>query len=474
MDRRVLLIAYQFPPVGGAGVQRAVKFAKYLPEHGWSVSVLTVSNPSVPLLDESLCADIPPNTIIRKAASWEPSYRLKATVVKQQGEHNGNRLSNIGRAAKAFLRRCATNVLQPDAQILWAPAAVREGLRLLSEHRHHAILVSGPPFSSFLVGAMLSRKSGLPLVLDYRDEWSLSNRYWENKSHNCITRAIQRRLQRFAVNHASGLIATTRMSAKALESEAGRSRRNVRVECIYNGFDPEDFAQGREHPHDDGGRFRLSHVGTLWRLTTASPLVKAVELLASRRPDLAARLDVEIVGRSMPAEQAIIDRLGLLPCRVVRHEYMDHSAAVDIMRQSDELCVLLSDVPGADRVMPGKTFEYLATGRQILAIAPHGEMRQVLEKHEGIHAFSPAETTVIAEHLAQSIEARACGRSLRPGVRQIAQFDRREQAGALARILNELGTADDLVGLKGQSGREGRSSGLPTPCSRTQAEVTAI
>jgi len=458
MNRRVLFVAYQFPPVGGAGVQRIVKFSKYLPEHGWSVSVLTVSNPSVPLLDTSLCSDIPRGTMIRKAASWEPSYRLKNRVVDAWDKQDSRR-RGLGSAVKGFLRRCAINALQPDAQVLWAPAAIREGLQLLRECPHHAILVSGPPFSAFLVGVALSQKTGLPLVLDYRDEWTISNRYWENKAHNRITRMIQRRLQRIAIDHAHALVATTRMSAQTLRSESRSARRTVPVQCIYNGFDPQDFSDNQPLRRDDGNRFRLSHIGTLWRLTSPEPLTKAVERLADRRPDLAARLDIEIVGRSMPGEQSAIDRLASLPCRVVRHDYVDHSSAVQIMCETDELCLLLSDVPGAERVMPGKTFEYLATGRRILAIAPQGEMRRILECHEGVQAFSPDETTSIAEHLARSIDARSRERVIDTYVRNIAQFDRREQAGELAQILDRLAIAEDVAGSRRTWGQASCLSG---------------
>src|SRR6478672_7261798 len=164
MSRRVLLIAYQFPPVGGAGVQRVTKFVKYLPHWGWQTSVLTVANPSVPLLDNSLSADIPPETIVRRARTWEPSYAFKASVSGGAGNHQGK----IRLALKTALRRLGTLLLQPDPNILWMPEALQTGNRLLSQIPHGVIVASGPPFSSFLVGAQLSRKNRLPLVLDYR------------------------------------------------------------------------------------------------------------------------------------------------------------------------------------------------------------------------------------------------------------------------------------------------------------------
>src|SRR5947209_2799307 len=109
--RRVLFISYPFPPVGGAGVQRTVKFVKYLAEHGWQASVLTVANPSVPVLDHSLAAEVPPETIVCRARTLEPAYRVKATVAESDG--GGRRPGAPGRLARGLARRFAKGLLQP-------------------------------------------------------------------------------------------------------------------------------------------------------------------------------------------------------------------------------------------------------------------------------------------------------------------------------------------------------------------------
>src|SRR5438067_1368965 len=130
--RRVLFVAYAFPPVGGVGVQRVTKFVKYLPDYGWSPSVLTVSNPSVPLFDDSMTADVPPETIIRRAHTWEPGYGLKGAL-SAGGQRSRHGLGGVGRLLKGLARQIGNTLLQPDSQILWLPQAVREGMRLLRE-----------------------------------------------------------------------------------------------------------------------------------------------------------------------------------------------------------------------------------------------------------------------------------------------------------------------------------------------------
>src|SRR6266566_1682731 len=127
--KRVLFVAYLFPPVGGAGVQRTTKFVKYLPEHGWLPSVLTVSNPSVPAWDQSLLREVPESVTVRRARTWEPSYAAKAAVSARTPENGARAGSSNGLGLKAALKatahRMAKLLLQPDPQVLWVPEAIQ-------------------------------------------------------------------------------------------------------------------------------------------------------------------------------------------------------------------------------------------------------------------------------------------------------------------------------------------------------------
>ena len=437
MHRRVLYIAYEYPPVGGAGVQRTAKFVKYLPQFGWLPSVLTVANPSVPLLDHSLTNDIPKQTVVRRARTWEPGYALKTTLA---GNNQGSS-SLSGRAvglARRLARRLAGAALQPDTRILWMPAAVRAGEQLLRASPHQAIVVSGPPFSSFLIGAALSRRCRLPLVLDYRDEWDISNAYWEHKRLGTVSLRVQTFMQHRVVRKARALVATTRSSAQALGRIRLRAGSKARVTWIYNGFDPDDFASSPAPAPERSAVYRLAYVGTLWNLTSVAPLVDAVHALCRSRPELAARLELVFVGRRMPAQQQILDRLHGLPCRLVEYPYLDHRAALDLVRTADGLCVLLSDVPGAERVVPAKVFEYLATRRPILAIAPWGELWDILAGYPAAHLLLPADSAAIARCLAEEVQRHLNGDRLSFDGWDASPFDRRQQAGQLAALLDSL------------------------------------
>ncbi|PHS14104.1 MAG: hypothetical protein COA78_06080 [Blastopirellula sp.] len=434
MNYRVLIIAYQFPPVGGAGVQRISKFVKYLPKHGWDVSVLTVENPSVPTVDQSLLQDVPSGTIIRKAKSLEPGYGIKDFISGSRSTPKPwYSLSKILSIAKDTIRSAALNILQPDPQILWVLNAILKGKKLLKDHNHQVILVSGPPFSSFFVGSWLKRISGVPLVLDYRDEWSLSNQYWKNKSNNCWTRFCQGFMQRAVIKSADTITATTESTANELKKQSLALGRSIDTHCIYNGYDHEDF-KGVSFNRSVSDRLKLTYLGTLWRLTSPRPLVKALLLLNLLYPEILKKLDIEFVGRMTSDEFHLINKLRNLPCQVKCKEYVDHSESISLMHQSDILCLFLDSLPGAERVIPAKIFEYLASNQRILAITPESELTQILHKHDDVSCFHPQEIPQIANYLFNSLTNPSLLTKTKP-TRDVSQFRRDNLSKQLAKVL---------------------------------------
>ena len=214
MKKSVLFISYLFPPVGGAGVQRATKFVKYLSEFGWQPTVLTVENPSVPLIDETLVKEIPAATEIIKARTYEPGYKAKQAV--SSATVSQSQSFSIARRIKWLVRKVANSILQPDSQILWFPQARRKANQVIANKKFDAIIATAPPFSSLVLGAYLARKHNIPLALDYRDEWEISNQVWENKSMGGFSGFIQMKMQNFAIRQASSIIATSQLSTDSL------------------------------------------------------------------------------------------------------------------------------------------------------------------------------------------------------------------------------------------------------------------
>ncbi len=440
-SRRLLLIAYSFPPVGGAGVQRPAKWVKYLPQFGWDVTVLTPENPSVPVRDESLLAEIPPETRVIRAKTWEPDYRLKQRLAS--GPATDTRRSLVGRAisnAKSQARKFVQTMLQPDLQVLWVRNAIRAASKELSRVRHDAIVVTVPPYSMLSIGTALKKRFGLPLVFDFRDEWDLSSRYLEQSSRTWWSQYVQTRMQRSLLKQADAVIATTQASAQAYEQKLAEVGNRAQSHCLYNGFDPEDFAaaDATAQSGGDSETFRLVYTGTLWNLTDIEPLALAIERLQADAPELLRKLELVCVGRKTPEQQQVLDRIRRTNCRTEFPEYCDHGQVAGWLQSAQALCLLLSDVPGAERVVPAKLFEYLASQKSILAIVPHGETARLTRRFTPDGHFVPRDVAGIAAWLTDRLSQRRYLAPARRPLEQLEEFSRPFLTGRLADVLNSV------------------------------------
>ncbi len=458
--RRVLLIAYNFPPVGGAGVQRPAKWAKYLRRCGWDVTVLTTENPSVPVRDESLLADLPDDVRIVRARTWEPDYRVKQSLVGAASTKRGL-LTRIKSVVKSLAKRVVKLALQPDPQVLWNPNALRAGAAALREQPHDAILVTAPAYSSFFIGAALKKQFGLPLILDYRDEWDLSGKYLENAQRDWFSRTVQRRMQRRLLRQADAVVATTQASTSNLATKLADLKHSIPAVCIYNGFDAEDFVErlrvdGRElMVREDASAsssspstldpqpstlFRLVYAGTLWNLTDIQPLIRAIESLNSSRPELVRGLELVCVGRKTPEQQQVLERVRATTAKLEAIDYCAHSEVVERLNSADGVCLLLSDVPGAERVVPAKLFEYLAIRKEMLTIAPRGETADIARRFFPQGHFVPNDTAGITAWLTERLSGVERTSRERPARQAMDEFSRESQTARLAELLDEVTT----------------------------------
>ncbi|MFG0331788.1 MAG: glycosyltransferase, partial [Maioricimonas sp. JB049] len=358
------------------------------------------------------------------------------------GRDSRRLLGGLMAGLKGMARGAANVLLQPDAQVLWRPAAVREGLSLLRDVHHDAIIATGPPFSSFWLGATLSARSGLPLILDYRDEWDISNAYWENKRQGWCAQQFQRWLQKSCARAADCLLATTPASAEALADVACKAHSSARTASIYNGFDPDDFPRTQRPLREDfgngTGRFRLSFIGTLWNLNSIEPQVRAIEQLATRSPHLLDELELVCAGRRTDAQEALLDRLEQTSCHLVRLPFVDHTRATALMATADSLLLLNADRPQTHRIINAKTFEYMAARRPMFVIAPEGDLWDVVVDLPGTILCPPSNTAHIAESLAHELERHRCGVDYDDAVWDIGRFERRALAAELADLLDGI------------------------------------
>jgi glycosyltransferase involved in cell wall biosynthesis len=375
----VLIVANDFPPVGGSSVQRAVYFSKYLPRFGWRPTVLTVKEVAFPVKDPTLLDELPPEVTVVRTESFELrrllwlAGRLRARLGREDRGHTesaagvaalGARPRELGRTLRRWL-------FVPDDRMLWAPFAVLRGLRLARRGRLSSICATVPAYSSAVIGYWISRLTGLPLILDLRDPWT------RDPYLPAATRFhawVDARLEAKAVGHAARVVVISAAMRRGFV-RAYPEIDPARFVVITNGFDAEVF-EGLA-PVRRGEGFVLTYVGSLYAHHRESlrAVCSAWSELAESDPELTASARLLLIGRCDPEIQ---EELAAWPA--VRSEvigYLPHLEGLRHLRGASALLLLIKDLDPESQIItiPGKLFEYVAAGRPILMIGPEGRRR---------------------------------------------------------------------------------------------------
>ncbi len=438
--KKVLLVAHDFPPYRTSGVYRMTGLAKYLVPLGWNLTVLTAEVRGG-TQDPSLLRRVPAEIEIARARSpqlahWEdPAARALKSLGALSPRNNANR----ERTADAWLRRAGEFVRScvyfPDKYVAWVPFALAKAIRLHRRNSFDVIYTSGPPRSSALIGLLLQSMLGVPWVLEFRDPWYPSPRPWR--------RRFEQRLHNLLLRRADAVVTVTDGHARDLQEAWRVPRRKLAV--VRNGFDEDDFAHIQEdqsNPLPDGF-FHLSYFGEIYKGNTGKFFL-ALSELANECPDLTRVLRLNVVGYS-GEELSRFENDPHLKAIVHSRGFVEHDEALHIMQASDMLLLFWADPSFSRMAVAGKTYEYLRTGRPILAVASKGEIQLLIERGEAGWVVSPGDIDgikLILKELLVGFQKGSCpGRSPRPEF--AAQFRYDNLANKLAcvfdRVVNHVG-----------------------------------
>lgn len=381
--KRVLVIAYLYPPIFNSGTRRTLEFVNHLPDNGWEPVVLTVADPHPRDCDPSLLDEVRAGTRIERAALGV--REVSAAVAGIFGPLLGRQ--RVMDAIDWRLRKIWQN---PDAAASWTGPAVRKALALHAAEPFDVIYATGWPWTSFLVAEQVGRKTGVPFVIDYRDLWKASDAEWDHAS--LWQRLRQPGLERRVLKRAAAVIATTGSFLRMLP----QARLPEKQFAITNGFAEDDFPS-HQVEGEPGSQVRIVYTG-VWR-TGYGPddLYGAVQRL---KQSGCAGLDrLEVVTAGFPPGRAreygiddIVTELGRVP----------HAQAIELISSASAVYLPVSGGIYEYASIPGKLFEYLGSGRPIIASALAGsEVASTLEKVGGALRVNPGDAQAVADALAK-------------------------------------------------------------------------
>ena len=370
--KKVLIITYYWPPAGGSGVQRWLKFTKYLPKYNWQPIIYTPENPYFEVKDEDLLSNIPVEAEIWKTPIWEP-YTLKDQLLgKENKTQSSGVVSNKKSLKNRLLNWVRGNVFIPDPKVYWVKPSVKYLLKKIKAYNIEHIITTGPPHSMHLIGLALKKEiPSLKWIADFRDPWSELDLLDEFHLSNS-SRKKHKDLEKEVLQTADVTLTVSETWVEDLKRLGG-----TRVELITNGYDAADF----ELKPKTNDKFIIGHYGLLNHLRNPKNLWKSLANLSEENEKFNSKLEIHFSGNIDAEVIAEIEFYPYLKTKVKQLGYLSHSEVLTEYNEASVLLLLLFNSKSGVGNYPGKIFEYFAAKKPILAFGPkESDIEKLIEK----------------------------------------------------------------------------------------------
>lgn len=432
--KKILIITYYWPPSGGAGVQRALKFVKYLPEFNIQPIVLTVdeTRASYPVLDESLLNDIPKDIKIYKTNSFEPLKILSKVASKKAIPYGGFSGQNKEKLSQRILRFIRGNFFIPDARVGWVKYAFKEACRIIETEQIDTILISSPPHSSQLIGLKLKKKyPHLKYIADLRDPWT-DIYYYHEMLHTSFAKNKDLQIEKEVVENADAIL-TVSEDIKQMFYEKSSIISENKIHAMPNGYDEDDFDWS---VGDELGRFIITYIGTMSDNYHPQVFFYALKKLIESHPE--DKIIFRFVGNATGIVYNLVEELGLKNnCEFIPH--VTHRKAIEYMLTSSILLLILAKADRDKGFLSGKIFEYLNARKMIIGLGPHdGEAVAMIKECDAGNMFNREQPKEFEDYLEELFIAWKNGSLPKLNSKNIGKYSRRELSRQFALIINEL------------------------------------
>lgn len=432
--KKLLYISYNFPPVGGGRVRRTLKFVKYLKDFDWLPIVLTVKRPAVPEYDISLMEEIPKEIRVVRTNSFNFAWIKKLRGNTRKSIYNKKK-SKLRIMLEKVEEKIKWSIFIPDIRIAWIPFAVRKGLKIIKKEDIKAIFVSGEPFSSFFSGIFLKKITGIPLIIEFRDEWCEFNDYFSFRTKPRWVKKLEEKMEKWSVEQSDKVISVTETIVDNFKKRYPYLNHD-RFVCITNGYDQDDFKDLIGEKRTD--KFVITYAGALRSCRTPKFLFEAIEDWIEEEPWISNQLNFTYLGICEPDTQYLFEREKIKKVADIIG-FVSFKSTLNYLKNSDILIYLEDQIEIADRVCPSKLFEYIAIGRPILALAEGISVREVIQKSNTGIVVSPRDVKKIKQALKSMFFKYKRGRlTLTQNGKYIKRFERRYLTSQLATVLDQV------------------------------------
>lgn len=429
-SKKVLIITYYWPPSGGSGVQRWLKFTKYLRDFNWEPVIYTPENPETPVEDNSLFRDIPEGITVLKKKIWEPySFYKKFLGQKEEDKIQTGFLTEKKKPKRkekisVWIRG---NLFIPDARKFWIRPSVKYLTTYLKKNPVDIIISTGPPHSMHLIALGLKKRLNIPWLADFRDPWTNIDFY---KDLLLTPRADNKhkKLEQSVLKETDSLIVVGSTLKKEYENLGAE-----KVSVITNGFDQDDYKD------DDiclDKKFSILHVGTITYSRNPKDFWSVLSELVNELQDFADDLEIKLIGKTDLSVDENIAKLDLQKF-VRKTNYLSHKEAIREQQKSHVLFLPINNTQNAKGIITGKLFEYLAARRPVLAIGPtDGDVAEILNNTNAGRISGFGENTRLKNHILALYHNYKKGK-LQINAGDVSKYSRKNLTEELVKLLNE-------------------------------------
>lgn len=424
--KKVLIVSYYWPPAGGPGVQRWLKFVKYLPDFGIQPIVYIPENPNYPLLDEKLISDVNEKAIILKNKIFEP-YALASVFSKNKTKKISAGIITKDRKqswVEKMMLWIRGNVFIPDARVFWVNLSVNYLKKYIQENNIETVITTGPPHSLHLIGLALKKQLNINWIADFRDPWTTIGYHKELKLSTWAANK-HKKLEAEVLNSCDTVLVTSPTTKKEFQALTTRP-----IEVITNGYDVERV---EKKPLDE--KFTLAHIGSFLSQRNPQILWESLAELIQENKMFAQYFQLKLIGAVSREVLQSIEYFGLQSF-VNNLGYVSHEEALVHQRTSQVLLLIEIDSEETQCIIPGKLFEYMVSERPILAIGPKDSDFESIIKttNTGVffqyHEKEALKTTILEQfelYLKTNLKVHAVG---------LQQYSRKNLTEQLVKLLN--------------------------------------